>query len=393
MNSKTLRQTFLGFFASHNHQIVPSSSLVPNNDPTLYFTNAGMVPFKNVFIGQEVLPYKRACSSQKCLRVSGKHNDFETVGKSPRHHTFFEMLGNFSFGDYFKEEAITLAWSFLTEELKIPASRLKVTTFAGDETIPEDKESFNIWNNHIGLPASSIIPLGKNDNFWSMGDVGPCGPCSEIFYFVGSENPCSQPPCSGPGCSCNRWVEIWNLVFMQFSKARDGNLEVLTNPGVDTGMGLERLSAVMQGVRSNFDTDLFQPIIEEIGIMANVSYGDNSYVDTIMRTLADHARTATMCIADGVFPDNKGREYVLRRIMRRAIYNGHKLGFVDNFFWLVCSQVVSRMGQVFPELITHRKMIETICKWEETTFRRTLKKGLEMLMKEIEKVKGGGETR
>src|SRR6266850_6259976 len=330
MTANEIRLSFLKYFERHGHRIVSSSPLVPHDDPTLLFTNAGMNQFKDVFLGRETRDYVRATSAQKCMRVSGKHNDLDNVGPSHRHHTFFEMLGNFSFGDYFKREAIPFAWKLLTEEWTLPPDRLWATVFHGDAAVPRDDEAYDIWRKF--LPAERIGELGAADNFWQMGDIGPCGRCSEIYYFRGSTIPCGEEAagvCRGLECSCDRFVEIWNNVFMEFDRQADGTLNPLPAPSIDTGMGLERITAVIQGKISNYDTDLFTPILTAIGERSGQTYratlDDPS--DVSMRVIADHLRAMTFLIADGVVPSNEWRGYVLRKIMRRAMRHGKKLGF------------------------------------------------------------------
>ena len=325
MTSSELRRSFLGFFEQHGHRVVASAPLVPGDDPTLLFTNAGMNQFKDVFLGRDKRDYRRAATSQKCMRVSGKHNDLENVGPSLRHHTFFEMLGNFSFGDYFKDEAIGLAWALLTDVWKLPADRLFATVFAGEGGVPRDDEAYGRWLRV--LPASRIAELGAADNFWSMGETGPCGRCSEIHYFRGDHLPCPEPVCRGVECSCDRYVEVWNNVFMEFDRQPDGSLLPLPAPSIDTGMGLERITAIMQGTLSNYDTDLFQPLLETISGLAGRRYGGTMEpADVSSRVIADHARAMTFLIADGVLPSNEWRGYVLRKIMRRAMRHAHHLG-------------------------------------------------------------------
>ncbi|HMV69121.1 MAG TPA: alanine--tRNA ligase, partial [Myxococcota bacterium] len=322
MKASDTRQRFLDFFAGHGHAIVPSSPLIPHNDPTLFFTNAGMVQFKDVFTGQEHRDYRRATTVQKCLRVSGKHNDLENVGRTPRHHTFFEMLGNFSFGDYFKAEAIAMAWELLTGVFAIDKRRLWVTIYEDDD------EAWDLWRSQTDVPAERIQRLGAKDNFWSMGDTGPCGPCTEIHYDHGRSVSDDE---RGPAFGSDRYVEIWNLVFMQFEQAADGSRARLPRPSIDTGMGLERLAAVLQGRYSNYDTDLFQGLIQRAATLAGARYGADDASDTALRVLADHARATTFLISDGVMPSNEGRGYVLRRIMRRAIRFGVKAGLDKPF--------------------------------------------------------------
>lgn len=392
MDARTIRKKFLDYFAAQRHQVVRSSSLVPASDPTLYFTNAGMVQFKDVFVGEESRSYSRACSSQKCLRVSGKHNDLENVGRTSRHHTFFEMLGNFSFGDYFKIDAIRFAWEFLTETVGLDKDRFVATVFAGEEGIPGDDEAFDIWHEQMGLPKERIQRLGKADNFWAMGDTGPCGPCSELHYHQSDDVVCAEEKCLGPACECDRWVEVWNLVFMQFNRDAEGTFHPLKAPGVDTGMGLERLAAVLQGHLSTYETDLVMPIILRVAEMANKRYGDEANDDVSLRVVADHARATAFCIADGVFPEKGGREYVLRRIMRRAIRHGKLLGFEEPFFHLACAEVVELMGDDYSELRENAQVIQQIVQAEERAFRRTLSRGLTKLQQNIDEAVRSGES-
>ena len=381
MESALIRQAFLEFFKRQNHTVEASGPLVPKNDPTLMFVNAGMAPFKNVFTGLESRADRRATSSQKCIRISGKHNDLENVGVTARHHTFFEMLGNFSFGDYFKEDAIRFAWQFLVEEMKLDTSRLVVTVFGGAAGYgEEDIEAARLWRSVTGFGDDRIIRCGPEENFWSMGDTGPCGPSTEIHYFLGDGSPNistfgEEPDESGAG-----WFEIWNLVFMQFDRQADGSLENLPAPSVDTGMGLERLAVVKQGVLSNYDTDLLRPIVMLAAELSKKNYSASQKADDIsMRVIADHARTAAFLISEGVFPDKDGRSYVLRRVMRRAIRHGHRLGLQENFFWQCALKVCDLMQAAYPQLAEHRELIEQICQTEETLFRRTLNQGLQVL--------------
>ncbi len=383
MDAQTIRRKFLEFFAQADHEVVRSSSLIPDGDPTLYFTNAGMVQFKDVFVGAQTRPYRRATSSQKCLRVSGKHNDLENVGRTSRHHTFFEMLGNFSFGDYFKDDAIRLAWVFLTEQMGLDADRLVATVFGGDEAVPADEEAAAMWARHAKLPPDRILRLGKADNFWAMGDRGPCGPCSELHYLQDESLPCPEPECLGPACECDRWIEIWNLVFMQFDRQADGSLQPLGQTGVDTGMGLERLAAVVQGKLSTYDTDLLRALLDFTAELVGKRYGDDPANDVSIRVVADHARATAFCIADGLFPEKAGREYVLRRIMRRAIRHGKLLGCEELFFDKVCVQVAEQMGEAFPELRERQAVIEKTVQLEEAAFRRTLDRGLQKVSEEV----------
>jgi alanyl-tRNA synthetase len=379
-SSKQIRDTFRNFFARNGHEVVRSASVIPANDPTLIFVNAGMVPFKDVFTGQDTRPYKRATSSQKCIRISGKHNDLENVGVTARHQTFFEMLGNFSFGDYFKEAAISYAWDLFTREFALPKDRLVVTVFAGEQGLPADEEAAGLWSKIAGLPKERIVRLGAADNFWQMGDTGPCGPCSEIHYYFGDGTPDVSLLGREPGDDGRGWVEIWNLVFMQFDRQSDGSLLKLPAPSIDTGAGLERLSCALQNVLSNYDTDLLRPIVDRVASIANKRYrGTLEPDDVSMRVIADHARTTAFLIAEGVFPDRAEREYVLRRVMRRAIRHGHRLG-IERLFLHECALVaVEGMGDEYPELRERRALIEEVSQQEETRFRQTLKRGLDRL--------------
>ena len=370
MNSAELRARFLDFFRRHAHAVVPSSGLVPQNDPTLYFTNAGMVQFKDVFTGKERRPYNRATTVQKCLRVSGKHNDLDNVGHTPRHHTFFEMLGNFSFGDYFKAEAIRYAWDFLTVDLGIDANRLWVTVYEHDD------EALAIWRDQVGVPAARIQKLGEADNFWSMGPTGPCGPCTEIHYDHGPSVSADE---RGPAGGDNRYVEIWNLVFMQFDRAADGTMTPLPRPSIDTGAGLERVAAVVQGVYANYDTDLFQPLLQKAAALAKVRQGADAATDIALRVIADHSRAAAFLIADGVMPSNEGRGYVLRRIMRRGIRYGVKIGLEGPFMFDTVQTVVDQFGDAYPELRERADFIRDVVKIEEERFGATLHRGMALL--------------
>lgn len=376
MNSNALRQRFLRYFAEQGHTIVPSASLIPAHDLSLLFTNAGMVPFKDVFLGLEKRSYSRAVSIQRCMRAGGKHNDLENVGYTARHHTFFEMLGNFSFGDYFKREAIQYSWKFLTEALNLPPEKLWITVFE------EDDEAAKIWLNEIKIDPARFSRCGASDNFWAMGDTGPCGPCSEIFYDHGP-HVLGGPPGTSTADG-DRYVEIWNLVFMQYQRAADGKLTPLPKPSVDTGMGLERLSAVMQGVTNNYDTDLFRPLIKSVAKEAGISDFEN----TSLRVIADHIRSCAFLISDGVLPGNEGRSYVLRRIMRRAIRHGHKIGLDRPFFYGLVAPLAQEMRQTYPELAEKQKFIEKIIHQEEEQFARTLTQGMRLLEQEIAKLKG-----
>ena len=383
MKSTEVRQKFLDFFAARDHQIVASSSLVPANDPTLLFTNAGMVQFKEAFLGEETRPYSRATTSQRCVRAGGKHNDLENVGYTARHHTFFEMLGNFSFGDYFKREAIQFAWEFLTVELRLPPERLWVTVFEDDD------EAASIWLNEIKVNPERLSRLGEKDNFWAMGDTGPCGPCSEIFYDHGPDVPGGPPGSSDE--DGDRYIEIWNLVFMQFERKSDGSMTSLPKPSVDTGAGLERLSAVLQKVHSNYEIDLFQSLLKEVIKITRTKDLQNSSLNVI----ADHIRSCAFLIVDGVLPSNEGRGYVLRRIIRRAVRHGHQLGVKDPFFFRLTGKLSDTMGGAYPELVERRQFVETVLKEEEEQFARTLENGMGILEREIANLKGDtlpGET-
>ncbi len=383
MSSAEIREAFLAYFEAHQHSRVRSSSLVPGNDPTLLFTNAGMVQFKDVFLGDEHRDYVRAASSQRCVRAGGKHNDLENVGYTARHHTFFEMLGNFSFGDYFKAEAIPFAWRFLTDTLSIPQDKLWVTVYA------EDDEAFAIWNRDIGLPEERIIRIGDNkggryqsDNFWSMGDTGPCGPCTEIFYDHGEHIEGGLP--GTPEEDGDRYIEIWNIVFMQFNRSADGTMAQLPKPSVDTGMGLERIAAVMQGVHSNYEIDLFQSLLAAIARLIGVS--DEGQAS--LRVIADHIRSCAFLVADGVLPSNEGRGYVLRRIIRRAIRHGNKLGASDAFFWRLVAPLAQQMGEAYPELNEKREQIEAALRNEEEQFAQTLDQGMKILEQDLASISG-----
>lgn len=385
MSSADIREAFLRYFEANQHQRVASSSLVPGNDPTLLFTNAGMVQFKDVFLGQETRPYVRAASSQRCVRAGGKHNDLENVGYTARHHTFFEMLGNFSFGDYFKQDAIHFGWEFLTSPqwLNLSKEKLTVTVYA------EDDEAYAIWKDQIGVPAERIIRIGDNkgakyasDNFWAMGDTGPCGPCTEIFYDHGADI-WGGPPGS-PEEDGDRYIEIWNIVFMQYQRTNDGVMHKLPKPSVDTGMGLERISAVMQGVHNNYEIDLFDHIISAAMQIIGVSDKANQS----LRVIADHIRSAAFLIIDGVVPSNEGRGYVLRRIMRRAIRHSHKLGMREAFFYKLAKPLAEVMGQAYPELVKATALIERIILAEEEQFAKTLDNGMHMLQEVFEKLEG-----
>ncbi len=383
LTGNEIRESFLSFFEKKGHTRVKSASIIPETDPTLLFVNAGMVPFKNVFLGVEKRPYKRATSCQKVFRVSGKHNDLDNVGYTPRHHTFFEMLGNFSFGDYFKEEAIQFAWEYLTKVLQIPEERLLVSVFE------EDDEAYRIWNKVIGLPEEKIHRLGVEDNFWSMGETGPCGPCSEIYYDRGEKF--GNPQLGSP--EDNRYLEVWNLVFMQYNRDETGKLTPLPHPNIDTGMGLERIASVLQGVSSNYETDLFMPVIQFAEEVSGREYNPEnpkSKETVAMRVIADHLRAITFLISDGVFPSNEGRGYVLRRILRRALRYGKELGIERPFLFEGVDVVVDMMKDAYPELIGNRGFIKGLVKAEEERFIKTLKRGMDILYEIIEKAKKEG---
>ena len=393
MRSREIRSSFLEYFQRNGHTIVASSSLVPSDDPTLLFTNAGMNQFKDVFLGKEKRAYRRATTSQKCMRVSGKHNDLDNVGPSLRHHTFFEMLGNFSFGDYFKKDAIPFAWELLTVVWKMPAERLYPTIFRGEAGIPRDDEGYEVWRTLV--PADRIGELGAADNFWSMGETGPCGRCSEIYYFRGTEIPCSREAggdaCRGLECDCDRYIEIWNNVFMEFERQADGTLQPLPAPSIDTGMGLDRVTAVIQGKLSNYDTDLFTPLLAVIGRRAGRPYrsGTDDPADVSMRVIADHLRAMTFLIADGVVPSNEWRGYVLRKIMRRAMRHGKKLGFTEPVLHEFVDVLVAEMGDAYPELKRERDGIVRVVRSEEERFDAVLTAGLPRLEEVLDRAAAG----
>ncbi|RLA25100.1 MAG: alanine--tRNA ligase [Gammaproteobacteria bacterium] len=376
MTSAELRAAFLAFFADQGHSIQPSSPLVPGNDPTLLFTNAGMVQFKDTFLGREPRNYVRATTSQRCVRAGGKHNDLENVGYTARHHTFFEMLGNFSFGDYFKQEAIHFAWDFLTKELEIPAEKLWVTVF------DEDSEAEKIWLEDVKIDSTRFSRIGAKDNFWSMGDIGPCGPCTEIFYDHG-EDIAGGPP-GTPEEDGDRYIEIWNLVFMQYDRDAEGILTPLPKPSVDTGMGLERIAAVLQGVHNNYEIDLFQSLLTAAANLA----GSDDLTESSLRVIADHIRSCAFMVVDGVMPSNEGRGYVLRRIIRRAIRHGYRLGIREVFFYKLVAPLVAEMGQAYPELTAAQPQVERILKIEEERFAETLEQGMKILESCVEKMTG-----
>jgi alanyl-tRNA synthetase len=383
MQGAEIRQRFLDYFAARDHTVVPSASLVPANDPTLLFTNAGMVPFKDTFLGRERRDYARAATSQRCVRAGGKHNDLENVGHTARHHTFFEMLGNFSFGDYFKRDAIHYCWEFLTQELGLPAERLYVTVYVDDD------DAADIWLREIGVAPERFARIDTEDNFWSMGDTGPCGPSSEVFYDHGPGLE-GAPPGSGED-EGDRYVEIWNLVFMQYNRDEAGELHELPNPSIDTGMGLERIAAVMEGVHNNFDTDLFLPLIHRMADIAGVAYGDAEASDVSLRVIADHIRACSFLITDGVIPSNEGRGYVLRRIIRRAVRHGKLLDVSGSFFHQLVPTLVEVMGHHFTELDDQQATIERVLKIEEERFANTLEEGLKHLDEVVAGLPAGGE--
>ncbi len=384
MTGKELRGRFLKYFADRGHAIVSSSNLIPKNDPTLLFTNAGMNQFKDLFLGLERRDYTRACSSQKCVRAGGKHNDLENVGRTARHHTFFEMLGNFSFGDYFKKEAIAFAWEFLTRELKLDKNRLYVSVYKDDD------EAAEIWHRQEGVPLERIYRFDE-DNFWSMGDTGPCGPCTEIFWDNGPETGCGSPDCA-VGCDCDRYMEIWNNVFMQFNRDEKGVMTPLPKPSVDTGMGLERIATVMQGVTSNYDTDLIQGIIRHVERLSGKNYRGDEKDDVSMRVIADHSRAITFLICDGVLPSNEGRGYVLRRIMRRAARHAKMLGFSEPVLYRMVDAVSEVMGEAYPDLLQREEYIRKVVRAEEERFAETLDNGLRILNDEVASLKEQGRA-
>jgi alanyl-tRNA synthetase len=382
-SSNQIREAFLKYFERNNHRIVTSSSLIPFNDPTLLFTNAGMNQFKDIFLGNETRSYVRATTSQKCMRVSGKHNDFKDVGYSHRHHTFFEMLGNFSFGDYFKKDAIHFAWEMLTKGFGLDAHRLWVTVFCDDD------DAWNIWHTQENIPESKILRLGEKDNFWAMGDTGPCGPCSELHYDFG------RSPIPGHGecdltCSCGRWVEVWNLVFMQYNRDSSGSLIPLPSPSIDTGMGFERITTILQSKTSNYDTDLFRPLLDEVGRIANTEYGANPKDDISIRIVADHSRAAAFVVGDGQYPGNDKRGYVLRKILRRAVVHGKKLGIDRPFLYRISGTVVEMMKSAYPDLVQARETIARAIKQEEDSFAGTLGEGLKDFNERAKKLKSSG---
>ncbi len=380
MTGNDIRKKFLDYFKDNGHAVVESSSLVPQDDPTLLFTNAGMVQFKTVFMGDDKRDYSTAVTSQRCVRAGGKHNDLENVGYTARHHTFFEMLGNFSFGDYFKEQAIHFAWEFLIRDLGLPAEKMWVSVFKDDD------EAFGMWEKIEDLPDNRIVRLGEEDNFWAMGDTGPCGPCSEIHIDLGVENGCDSPDCA-VGCDCDRFLELWNLVFMQFNRSQDGTMTPLPKPSIDTGMGLERVAAVLQGKFNNYDSDLFAPIMNELEKLSGRVYGKTDEDNIAMRVIADHARATAFLVADGVLPSNEGRGYVLRRIMRRAIRYGRNLGLTEPFMERITSVVLASMSTAYPHLLDSTELLKKVVVNEEERFLETLEHGLTILDEEIERLR------
>jgi alanyl-tRNA synthetase len=385
MTGNEARKLFIEYFKKHNHHEVRSSSLIPHDDPTLLFVNAGMVQFKRIFIGEEKREYSMATTSQKCVRAGGKHNDLENVGYTARHHTFFEMLGNFSFGKYFKDEAIEFAWDLLTNGYKLPVDKLWISIYLDDD------EAFEIWNKKIGVSEDKIVRLGEEENFWSMGDTGPCGPCSEIHIDRGEEFGCDSDSCA-VGCDCDRYLEIWNLVFMQFNKDESGNMEPLPKPSIDTGMGLERILSVIQDTKTNYETDLFIPIIETVERLSGKKLGDSDEIDVAMKVIADHSRAASFLIGDGILPSNEGRGYVLRRIMRRAIRYGRNLELTKPFLHETAETVFEVMKEGYPELFESKAFILNAIKNEEERFSATLDRGLKILNDTLDEMKSSGNT-
>ena len=385
MDSRSIRKKFIQYFKDRGHEVVKSSSLIPKDDPSLLFTNAGMVPFKNLYLGIEKRAYTRAVSSQKCVRAGGKHNDLEQVGFTNRHHTFFEMLGNFSFGDYFKKEAIEMAWDLLTDGYGLSPEKLWVSIYKNDN------DAYEIWNGNIGVADNRIVRLGEKDNFWSMGETGPCGPCSEIYIDQGPDVGCGEPTCK-VGCECDRYLEIWNLVFTQYDRQPDGSLIPLPKPNIDTGMGLERLSAILQGVYSNYDSDLFSDIINLTEELAEIKYGQDKKLDTSFKVIADHSRAAAFLIVDGIIPSNEGRGYVLRRIIRRALRYGQILGMKGPFLHRLTDKVIDVMGPDYQELSQSRRFIDEVVINEEKRFADTLFHGISLLREEIEELHGKNKS-
>ena len=385
MTGDEIRKKFFDYFKRQNHQLVRSSSVVPQDDPTLLFTNAGMVQFKRTFLGEEKRDYVKAVTSQKCIRAGGKHNDLENVGYTARHHTFFEMLGNFSFGDYFKEDAIRFAWDLLVNEYQLPADKLWISVFLDDD------EAYDIWHKQIGVSPDRIVRLGEKDNFWSMGDTGPCGPCSEILIDRGEEFGCGREDCAA-GCDCDRYLELWNLVFMQYNRDENGKLTPLPHPSIDTGMGLERIASVTQNVPTNYDTDLFMPIMRKIETLSNRKLGDDPAADIAMKVIADHSRAGAFMVGDGVLPSNEGRGYVLRRILRRAIRYGRNISLTEPFLHETVATVFDVMQAGYPELTEDSAFITNVIKNEELRFSETLDNGLKLLNETIGNMKKNNET-
>lgn len=385
MTGNEIRKRFLDFFAERGHTVMPSDSLVPKNDPTLLFTNAGMVQFKNVYLGQEKPGYTRAASSQKCVRAGGKHNDLEQVGHTARHHTFFEMLGNFSFGDYFKKDAIIYAWDFLTKEMKLPVDKLYASVYKDDD------EAFELWKTEIKLTDDRIFRFGDEDNFWAMGPTGPCGPCSEIFVDQGEALGCGKPTCT-VGCDCDRYLEVWNLVFMQYERDKAGKMTPLPSPCIDTGMGLERLASVVQGQPSNYDSDILMGMIEHVGKITGKKHNQSPEIDVSLRVIADHARASTFLINDGILPSNEGRGYVLRRIMRRALRHGKLLEQKDPFFHHITEDVIVKFQDVYPDLSVNHDFIQKVVTNEEDNFNTTLTIGTQRLDEILVKMKQAKST-
>ncbi|NWF76660.1 MAG: alanine--tRNA ligase [Nitrospirae bacterium] len=383
MISSEIREAFLEYFITKNHTLVLSSPLIPWNDPTLLFVNAGMNQFKKIFLGEEKATYTRAVSCQKCMRAGGKHSDLENVGHTARHHTFFEMLGNFSFGDYFKKEAILFSWELFIEWFKLPMEKLYVSIYERDD------EAAQLWSELTGLPDKKIVRLAAKDNFWQMGDTGPCGPCSEIIIDQGEEIGCRKPECS-PGCDCDRFLELWNLVFMQYNRDVHGNLSPLPKPSIDTGMGLERISAIMQGKSTNYDTDLFQPIIKDISSLSNISYGNSIVTDTSLRVIADHIRAIVFILSEGLTPSNEGRGYVLRRIIRRASRHARLLGMHEPCLYKLTESVIDVMGKIYPEIIKEQNRTNKLLKIEEDNFNRTIETAMLLFDDLVAEVKKSG---
>ena len=386
MTGNDIRRQFLKYFKKHNHKIVRSSSLVPHDDPTLLFTNAGMVQFKRTFLGEEKKNYVRAATSQKCVRAGGKHNDLENIGYTARHHTFFEMLGNFSFGDYFKEKAIEFAWDLLINGYNLPEEKLWVSVYTDDDA------AYDLWHKNIGVPEDRIVRFGEKENFWSMGDVGPCGPCSEILIDRGEGFKCGQPGCE-VGCECDRYLEIWNLVFMQFNRDQSGKMTPLPKPSIDTGMGLERIVSVIQNVSSNYETDLILPIIKKVESLSKKSIGESKENDVSMKVIADHSRAASFLIGDGILPSNEGRGYVLRRILRRAIRYGRHIGLTRPFLHETAKVVMDIMKPVYPELSDAAAFITNVIKNEEVRFSETLDNGLKVLNDTLSDMREKGQNK